>query len=195
MDIKIVEETSSALEDYAKIPTKVFVDGCLNIEEVGKGDHRFSIGSVTQPYEKNYDDDGGSNILTWQLLWNIDNWGFLSAYCDHQLLGSAVIAYDTDGVNMLENRSDLAVLWDLRVHPDFQCRSVGSKLFDAACHWAMNRGCRAVKIETQNTNIRACHFYRKNGCSLRDYTHGVYPKYPEEVQMIWVRGLMENAEL
>ena len=32
-------------------------------------------------------------------------------------VGGAVLAFDTEGVDMLERRKDLAILWDIRVHP------------------------------------------------------------------------------
>jgi hypothetical protein len=57
---------------------------------------------------------------------------------------------------MLNGRNDLAVLWDVRVHPEYRGRGVGHRLFTAAAEWARTRDCRVLKIETQNINAPAC---------------------------------------
>ena len=104
-------------------------------------------------------------------------------------LGGAVVAWNTPGVDMLEGRDDLAVLWDLRVHPDHRREGVGSRLFQHAAAWARAKGCRQLKIETQNINVRACKFYAKQGCYLGAVHAGAYPEFPEEVQLLWYLDL------
>lgn len=42
--------------------------------------------------------------------------GLLGAHLGDTRVGGAVLAFDTAGVDMLGGRTDLAVLWDLRVH-------------------------------------------------------------------------------
>ena len=46
-----------------------------------------------------------------------------------------------------------------------------------------------IKIETQNTNVRACRFYERQGCQLRAVHHAVYPELPEEIQLLWYKDL------
>ena len=58
---------------------------------------------------------------------------------DGQVVGGAAVAFNTNGVFMLEGRSDLAVLWDLRVHPAWQRQGVGRALFQHAAAWARAR--------------------------------------------------------
>jgi GNAT superfamily N-acetyltransferase len=60
-------------------------------------------------------------------------------------------------------RSDLAVLWDIRVQPERRGRGVGKALFYASVDWACRRGCRQLKVETQNVNVAACRFYASQG--------------------------------
>ena len=65
-----------------------------------------------------------------------------------QPVGGGAVAFDTTGVYMLEGRRDLAVLWDIRSHPVY--RGVGIPLFRHAAGWSRKRGCRQMKVETQN---------------------------------------------
>jgi ribosomal protein S18 acetylase RimI-like enzyme len=99
------------------------------------------------------------------------------------------VAFDTTGVDMLEGRSDLSVLWDIRVAPDARGRGVGAALFRAAEAWAAARGCRWLKVETQNVNVPACRFYARQGCVLGGIHRFAYPELPDEIQLLWYRDL------
>ena len=44
-------------------------------------------------------------------------------------------------------------------------------------------------METQNTNVPACHFYRRVGCTLDAIDRFAYPKLPDEVQLMWSKEL------
>jgi GNAT superfamily N-acetyltransferase len=90
---------------------------------------------------------------------------------------------------MLEGRADLAVLWDIRVAPAARRHGVGTALFEAAQIWALDNGCRQLKIETQNINVAACRFYARQGCVLRAARHGVYPECPDEIQLLWYKDM------
>jgi GNAT superfamily N-acetyltransferase len=96
----------------------------------------------------------------------VSKWGLFVAEKEDRWVGGAAIAYDTEGLFMLAGRKDLAVLWDLRVHPDFRRQGIGTRLFEFAAQWARERGCSQLKIETQNINVPACRFYSKQGCIL-----------------------------
>jgi GNAT superfamily N-acetyltransferase len=115
---------------------------------------------------------------------DMSRWGVLTARIGGRRVGGAVVAFDTPGVTMLEGRSDLAVLWDVRVAPDVRRRGVGTALFRAAERWAIARGCRQLKIETQETNVAACRLYEREGCVLRE-------RHPQgdEVQLLWYKDL------
>jgi streptothricin acetyltransferase len=104
--------------------------------------------------------------------------------------GWAVIAFDCAGVEMLERRRDLAVLWDIRVDMAFRGYGIGASLFQAAEQWAAKRRCRQLKVETQNTNIAACRFYVRQGCTLGAVNRLAYPNLPNEIQMLWYKELV-----
>lgn len=113
----------------------------------------------------------------------------IGAYDGGKRVGGATAAFDTPGVDMLEGRRDLVVLWDLRVSPDARRRGIGTALFRAVEAWVVQRPCRELKVESQNTNVVACGFYARQGCTLREANHGAYPALPDEVQLIWRKAL------
>jgi GNAT superfamily N-acetyltransferase len=100
-----------------------------------------------------------------------------------------VIAFDTPHLFMLEGRRDVAALWDLRVHPEFRGVGVGRVLVEAAEAWATQRGCRRLKIETQNVNVRACRFYVRQGYVLGSVNRFAYDGLPDEAQLVYVKQL------
>ncbi|HEX8671175.1 MAG TPA: GNAT family N-acetyltransferase, partial [Longimicrobium sp.] len=125
----------------------------------------------------------------WAKRFDVWNWGVLAARIGGRRVGGAVIAFNTPGVDMLEGRRDLAVLWDIRVAPDVRAQGVGTALFRAAETWARARRCAELKVETQNIDVPACRFYAKQGCVLAEANRGVYPSLPHEVQLIWRKPL------
>jgi GNAT superfamily N-acetyltransferase len=105
-----------------------------------------------------------------------------------------VIAFGTPGVDMLEARSDLAVLWDIRVLPEWRRQGVGRALLEAGEAWALSRCCRQLKVETQNVNVPACRFYDRNGFVLRRVRPDAYAQCPDEVQLLWYKDIDEGDD-
>jgi GNAT superfamily N-acetyltransferase len=138
---------------------------------------------VPSPY------DVRSDPAHWPAMFDVSKWGVFAAWLDGRRVGGAVIAFDTPNVSMLEGRRDLAVLWDIRVAAEVRGEGVGVALFRAVERWAIARGCRQLKIETQNTNVVACRFYERQGCVLGAMNHSVYAEHPDEVQMLWYKEL------
>jgi GNAT superfamily N-acetyltransferase len=66
---------------------------------------------------------------------------------------------------------------------------VGAALFQAAELWARNKGCRQLKVETQNINVPACKFYARQGCVLKTVNRRAYPELPEEAQLLWYKDI------
>ena len=191
MQAKIIEVGPERLVVYAKIPIKLEVKQRLEIElvEEGLGGMLLHQVEVEKPYVKDYDSYG--EIPTdWPKKFDVSNWGFFLAMVEEKLAGGAAVAFHTNEVIMLEDRKDLAVLWDLRVDPAF--RGVGIALFRHAAEWTRNRGCQQMKVETQNVNVPACHFYQRMGCSLgeiRRFGYAAVPAVAKEVMLNWYLDL------
>jgi GNAT superfamily N-acetyltransferase len=140
-----------------------------------------------EPFAKDY--DALENPTNWALRFDMSRWLVAVACSGDQFVGGCIVAWDTSGVDMLEGRSDLAVLWDIRVDPDWRGKGVGRLLFDFASSWAILRGCTELKIETQDINLGACRFYRSMGCHVSEVVPDAYDDCPGEAQIIWRKSL------
>jgi GNAT superfamily N-acetyltransferase len=190
MTLEVLDVPVTALAEYAAVPIAFEVRRVLDVAPIDGGFGGFALSerAVDVPYVKDYDaDDGGP--ARWPERFDLSNWGLLGARLDGRLVGGAAVAFDTPGLMMLEGRRDLAVLWDIRVAPEARGQGVGAALFRAAEAWAAARGCRQLKVETQNVNLPACRFYARHGCVLGAIHRFAYPELPHEVQLLWYRDL------
>jgi len=181
--------TLATLDEHAAIPIAFVVDRILEVTLVdgGLGGMSLTGTPVTDPYVKDY--DAIDRPACWPGRFDISNWGLICARRDGTKVGGAVIALNTPGLRMLGDRGDTAVLWDIRVVPRARGAGIGSALFQAAGDWAGARGCRWLKIETQNVNAAACRFYQQMGCTLGALDRFAYPALPGEVQLLWWKEL------
>ena len=190
MNFKIQEVGPDSLSLFAQIPIAFQVDSILQVERVdgGLGGLVLTERSVERPYVKDYDaqdEEGGPT--DWPDRFDVSTWGFVLARFEGLPVGSATVAYDTPGLNMLEGRSDLAVLWDIRVHPEYRGQGVGSALLQRAAEWSRERGCSQLKIETQNVNVPACRFYASQGCvlgAIHRYAYTASPDVAHEAMLL-----------
>jgi GNAT superfamily N-acetyltransferase len=191
MIVQVREERPVALNEYATIPIAFRVDTVLDVADSGAGTGKFVLTerSLDAPYVKDYDILSGEHPTNWAKRFNMSNWGLLAARAAGRRVGGAAVVFNTPGVDMLEGRSDLAVLWDIRVAPEIRGRGVGGILLQAAEAWARARGCRQLKVETQNINVPACRFYARQGYVLAAVDRHAYPALPGEIQLLWYKAL------
>jgi GNAT superfamily N-acetyltransferase len=193
MSVEVLEGPVTALAEYAGIPIAFEVREVLDVIDEADGRVRFEPRRVHASYVKDYDAIGNSP-MQWAERFDLSKWGFFSAFSASQCVGRAAVARDTLSLEMLEGRSDLALLWDIRVAPSERRRGVGSALFDAAVAWAALRGCLQLKVETQNINVPACRFYAQRGCLLQAVHRGAYPELPDEIQLLWFKDLARRTQ-
>src|SRR5256885_7573549 len=191
MSTEVIEESVTILGNYASIP--IAFDVCEVFDAIGEpGSVRLQLRRLRVPYMKDYDAiDGGPQ--GWPARFDLSNWGFFSAFRNGTCVGHAAVVRDTPTLGMLEGRSDMALLWDLRVAPSSRRRGVGSALFRAAVRWASARGCRQLKVETQNINVASCRFYARRGCILQAAHRGIYAEVPDEIQLLWHKDLADDT--
>jgi len=183
--------TRAALDEYTAVSIAFVVDRILEVRfpDGGLGGMSLTEAAVTDPYLKDYDAIEGAGPQHWPARFDVSNWRLIAARRDSACVGGAVIAARTPGLLMLGARDDVAVLWDIRVSPQERGGGIGSALFRAAEGWAGARGCRWLKVETQNVNVPACRFYQKMGCTLGAIDRFAYPGQPAEVQLLWWKAL------
>ncbi|MBM3330527.1 GNAT family N-acetyltransferase [candidate division WOR-3 bacterium] len=194
--IDIQEVGADRLPEYARIPIAFEVRSAYRVEPLDPG-FRLVEEPVPEPYVKDYDasEDPDGRVLNWPAHFDVSKWGFFIAREGSDDLGAATVAVHTPAVHMLEGRSDLAVLWDIRVRPDRRRHGVGTALFQRAADWAHRRGCHQLKVETQNTNVPACRFYARQGCVLGGinlFGYAACPAVAHEVMLLWYLDLRND---
>ena len=185
MSIIVRRDQPPSLADYGAVPISFTTTTILRIEWRSNGLEGIRITEVPidPPLAKDFDD--GEPVSHWLQFGEISHWGFFGAYDAGRRVGGAVVAHRTPAVRMLEGRTDLAVLWDIRVAPSHRSRGVGSRLLQAATRFAWDQGCTVLKVESQNTNPAACRFYAKHGFNLGGVREHAYAEHPEEIQLLW----------
>jgi GNAT superfamily N-acetyltransferase len=190
MNVEIIQHSLDHLPEHARISIAFEVRSVLDltVADGGLGGFALRERELASPYVKDYDSVGGSPG-DWSSDFDVSSWTLHSAWIDGRRAGGVVVAFRTEGLDMLERRDDLAVIWDLRVVPDCRGRGLGARLFAAVEAWARAQGCRQLKVETQNVNVPACRFYARRGCTLGGIHRFAYPQLPHEVQLLWYKDL------
>lgn len=189
MGIEITVETFETLPTYGAVSIAYTVDSIFEITTSNQNVFQLSECKLEYPYQKDYDAIPGNGPSYWSGCFDLSNWGFIVARDNGARVGGAAIAYQTDAVNLLEGRDDLALLWDLRVSPTHRGHGLGLQIFREVEKWSLVRHCTELKVETQNTNVAACKFYQRQGCELRVIDRFAYPDLPDEIQMLWYKKL------
>ena len=162
------------LEAYVQVPIAFEGRSRLDLDALREG--RF-VEIPVVPFRKDY--DALSPPADWPGRFDVRNWSLLLAAG-----GGAAVAWNAPGVDMLEGRDDLAVLWDLRVAPERRGQGVGRALVEAALDWAWEKGCVEMKVETQDVNVAACRFYAAMGFRLAEIAPNAYPGL-DEAMLVW----------
>jgi GNAT superfamily N-acetyltransferase len=191
MRIEVRDEPITSLGEYASIPIAFEVGSILHVQASpnGLGEFLLTEQHLDSPYVKDYDSIDGEGPAQWARGFDMSNWALFAARAAGRRVGGAVVAFGTPGLTLFEGREDLAVLWDIRVLPEARGQGVGSALFREAEAWARAKGCRQLKVETQNINVGACRFYARQGCVLRAVNRLAYREFPNEEQMLWYKDL------
>jgi ribosomal protein S18 acetylase RimI-like enzyme len=177
--------TLALLSEYATVPISFHGEAQYALST--ENNRWLLTVSKAPPFFKDY--DTLEHPTDWARMFDLTNWMMFSAIENGERIGGAIVAIKTAGIHMLEDRDDLAVLWDIRVRPESRKSGIGSRLFTEAVNWSKAQGCRELKVETQQLNVAACKFYASMGCELRDVREHQYPGLPDEVQLLWYREL------
>lgn len=190
MQIEIAEEPASFLTEYARIPISFEVDRFF---EVATGENRgefiLTERAVRAPSVKDYDAVQENGPILLQGRFDLSKWGVFSARVAGRIVAGAIVAFPSPDIGMLEERDDLALLWDIRVAHDARGKGIGSALLEAVKKWALGRGAARLEVETQNINVPACRFYERHGFVLRTVNEGAYRDFPDEIQLFWYKDL------
>jgi GNAT superfamily N-acetyltransferase len=193
-DVRVQQEGLEALESYERIPMRFEVSSRVDIDHLR---HRLGglLKTITvDPYWKDYDEYVDERPTSLSRRFDMSSWGIFSAFEGEERVGGAIVAYRAPAYELLEGRSDLAALVDIRVAPEAQGREVGRTLFTTARGWATGRSCLELRVETQDTNVAACRFYAAMGCDLHSIEEGAYGPTSDEARLIWKISLQSTSE-
>ena len=181
------------LSEYCAVPSLVDVRSVLQVKELDGGFGGLALEEVPEPvpWIKDYD-AYGETPADWSKEFDISQWCIFLATVDGTPVGGACLALRTPAVRMLEGRSDMAVLWDIRVAPKYRRQGIGRALFEASRQWCYEQSMKTLKIETQNINVPACRFYASQGAQLGAINRFAYrdaawshPDVGDEVMLLW----------
>jgi streptothricin acetyltransferase len=184
--IDLQEEPIADLRAHAAILNVFESQSIYDVRPVSGG-FKLIERALEVPFRKTYDDC--EDPLTWPRELCTAQSVLIAAFFQDRRVGGIVAVVPTPGMLSWPHVPDVAVLWDLRVTSEHRRQSVATSLLDAAQAWGRGRGCAELNVETQNTNLAACKFYMRNGFVLQDARHGAYPRFPEEVQLIWKKRI------
>jgi GNAT superfamily N-acetyltransferase len=189
--VKLYVEPTATIAEHAEISIAFIYDSIFEVTQVEDEIAAFVLKEIPLPAAclKDYDSIDGEGPASWSTRFDLSHWGFIVARSEGKRVGGAVIAFRSEDVDMLEGRSDLAVLWDIRVDQSLRGHGIGAALFQSAEVWMIERGCKLLKVETQNINVAACKFYARQGCTLRTVNRDAYSDLPNEIQMLWYKDL------
>ena len=169
MSINIQEISADQFPRYDAIPNWFKVESVFRVEVIDGGlGFRLVEEQVSEPFIRDYNSHNDDNPTSWSVSFDISQWGiFLATDDKNRPVGGATVAIDAPVYPMDRfQRKDLAVLWDIRVHPDHREQGIGSKLFKYGADWSRRKGYGQLGMEADSTNVPACRFYLQQGCEL-----------------------------
>ena len=183
--VELRREDHRSLTAYAAVPIAYEVREALQTPVVGEGALQHRI--VRPAYRKDYDAIPGNRPQDWPTRFAVDRAEFIAAYAGGERVGGAVAVVEPTDVARLGGEHPLVLLWDLRVAPEARGRGIGRALLAAVETRLREIGIPGVVVETQDTNVAACHLYAGAGYGIRSVDPNASEQLPGETQIIWVK--------
>ena len=188
MSIEIRADDHRSLVEYAAVSIAFEVRHVLTVETARSRSSPLQSRPVAAPYVKDYDAALGNHPREWSRCFDVRRALFLVALRDQRRVGGAVLIVAPDDVRRLGGSSDSALLWDLRVAPEFRRQGVGRCLLNAVESLARALHIDGICVETQDVNVGACCLYHSAGYELTEITSAAYPDLPHETRLIWTKS-------
>ena len=191
MSFEIKRVGTEMLPTYAGIPESFRVESVLRAAPVDRGLGGLALERrEVKPYVKWAEQhDEASGPTGWPEKYEVDNWGIFMAFEGQEPLGGIAIGADAPGgLRSAFEEDDVAVVWDVRVHPEARRRGIATELFMRGADWARENGFRRLKLEVTSANLPMCLFCIKAGCELaavHRYGYETVPEASDEAMLIW----------
>jgi ribosomal protein S18 acetylase RimI-like enzyme len=183
----IRRETDAVLPEYASIPVAFEVREVLDLAPLSRRASALSTRAIP-PYRKDYDELPDNSPLSWATQHDTSRWIFLIARVRNDVVAGAIAVTDPNDVVELGGREGNALLWDVRVGPEFRRHGFGRALISAAEEVARDAGAQALDVETQDTNVPACTLYLACGYTLTAVQPHAYEPVTDEAKLLWTKA-------
>ncbi|NLG36599.1 MAG: GNAT family N-acetyltransferase [Clostridiales bacterium] len=92
-------------------------------------------------------------------------------------------------IRLRVNWNRYAFIEDIAVSEPERGRGIGTALMSRAAEWAKERGLGGIMLETQDNNVLACRFYRRQGMTIGAVDTMLYANtpYAGESALFWYR--------
>ena len=133
---------AASLARYASVPMSLDVHSILEVRDTPGGGFALEELPVDEPWLKDYreDEDEPESLSRFTCAHNAV---FCLAIDDGHPVGAAkALRYceDAEYFGMINGRTDVAVLADIRVAPSHKGQGIGQSLFDSVATWARSEG-------------------------------------------------------
>lgn len=180
--------TVADIPNLAQIRTAFVAASVLHVERSGEGiatSWRLVETALDRPFQRGdgYDFDAASQDAIFARLERADQGETYQRVADFEgrLIGLVEVE--------IEEWNNSAQLTTLMIDADYRGQGLGRRLWHRALDFARQSDVRTLLIETQNTNIAACHFYARMGCQLSGLHESFYDAEagsdPAEVALFW----------
>lgn len=181
--MEIREEPLDRVMEHERIPIAFTCTSRLDAAQLLKGNW---VETLVTPWQKDY--DGYPEDLPRATVARFPGkWGLIAAFEGEKRLGGILLLTDAPSFDLLEGRKDLAMMPDVRVHPDGRGKGVGRALVEEALKWSRRNNCVEMRVETQDVNVSACRFYAAMGFRVYSVNPNAYGPGYDETQILWTR--------
>jgi GNAT superfamily N-acetyltransferase len=188
---RVIQESAPALPEYSAISIAFKTRHVFDVEATKDS----AVGVVLRErrldsfLHKDYDSLPSQGPMSWPDRFDVSRWKFFAAFRDDKRVGGAAAFMNCPEIYHLDGRSDIALIWDIRVDPAIRRGGIGAALLGAVESWALGNGAVGLLVETQNVNLPACRFYERYGFSLQAAIPHAYADLPEEIQLLWYKAI------
>jgi ribosomal protein S18 acetylase RimI-like enzyme len=185
MEIQELAATTANLRPYAAVPADRLVDSRLRLDLLLPGSPTQTLVADPITHTYTHSEDAHSELQAWTERDDLERLTLLCAFEDERCVGGTILALHPEGSWFFPQEVGLAVLWDLRVHPDYRRRGIASALLRKTIEVARRRNCTRLGIETQDSNDGACRLYASIGAVLGAVRRGAYSNRPDDAALLW----------
>jgi len=174
MRIVIEELAADNIPDRNKSDSEFVIDSKV-VPRYENGKLTYSIINVPA-HKKHYEPEAPDFYRPF--ISSPDKKGFL-AYVDGQAAGQLLLR---------RNWNRFAWIEDIRVDVKFRRQGIGKALLASGREWAGKNGFPGIMLETQDTNVKACRFYKSCGFVLGGFDTYLYHAatlYADEIALFW----------